>query len=398
MNTASTPHRFRLLALLAVLPLAACQSIVDWISPPPIATPLSLEAQQALVSARLTQIAAVGSAAEHGSAIGGAGASVKAATPAAPENVLVAGQPAPTDSAPPIRFVFPDSGPEAVSAWRPPLYSVPWAPSQYDHFYFIRPIAADQVNWPLPDYRYGGVFFEDEVHTGVDIDAPNGTEVIAAGPGRVMWAGFGLYTQSFNLDDPYGLAVAVRHDFGYGGQALYTIYGHMQEIFVTRGQRLNTGDRIGLTGVTGHTTGPHLHFEVRIGNNDFYTSRNPELWMSPPQGWGILAARVMGSGGEPIHRLAVDVRNQDTGQTWQVITYGAGGATNADPYYKENMVIGDLPAGNYTVSILYESFDHKQDLVIRPGQVTYFRFRGKDGYEVGSPPAPSQSNFTPPTP
>jgi len=89
----------------------------------------------------------------------------------------------------PLRFVFPTPQPAPVSAWRPPLYPTPWAPTPYDHFYFARPIAANEINWPLADYRYGGVFFDNVVHTGVDIPAPRGTPVLAAGPGRVTWAG-----------------------------------------------------------------------------------------------------------------------------------------------------------------------------------------------------------------
>ena len=82
----------------------------------------------------------------------------------------------------PFRFFLPTPGAEPVSGWRPPLYPVPWAVSAYDHFYFARPIAADNVNWPLAEYRYGAVFFAPNiVHTGVDIDAEEGTPILAAG-------------------------------------------------------------------------------------------------------------------------------------------------------------------------------------------------------------------------
>ncbi|MDZ4185369.1 MAG: hypothetical protein U1D97_10375, partial [Desulfuromonadales bacterium] len=70
--------------------------------------------------------------------------------------------------------------------WRPPLSDPPWALSPYDHFYFTRPIAADKVNWPLADYRYGGIFFgADIIHTGIDLPNPRGTPVMAAAPGKV---------------------------------------------------------------------------------------------------------------------------------------------------------------------------------------------------------------------
>ena len=130
------------------------------------------------------------------------------------------------------------------------------------------------------------------MHTGVDIDAPTGTPVIAAASGKVVWVGFGLFSVKGNTADPYGLAVAIRHDFGLNGKRLYTIYAHMRAINVIDGQQLNAGDQIGEVGSTGATTGPHLHFEVRLGRNYFFDTRNPELWMAPPQGRGVLAARI----------------------------------------------------------------------------------------------------------
>lgn len=100
----------------------------------------------------------------------------------------------PTDSEP-LRFTFPTPGAEPISLWRPPLYEAPWALGPFDHFYFVRPIAADEVNWPLADYRYGGIFpGTDIVHTGIDIPVPRGTPVLAAGPGKVIRADYMVYS------------------------------------------------------------------------------------------------------------------------------------------------------------------------------------------------------------
>jgi len=57
---------------------------------------------------------------------------------------------APTPVADPLQFIFPTPAPPPVSAWRPPLYPTPWVPTQQDHFYFARPIGANEINWPLP--------------------------------------------------------------------------------------------------------------------------------------------------------------------------------------------------------------------------------------------------------
>jgi murein DD-endopeptidase MepM/ murein hydrolase activator NlpD len=291
----------------------------------------------------------------------------------------------------PFRFVLPTPGAEPVSGWRPPLYPVPWAVSAYDHFYFARPIAADNVNWPLAEYRYGGVFFAPNiVHTGVDIDAEEGTPILAAGPGTVVSADWGLFSEiPGNVTDPYGMAVVVRHDFGYKGQILYTVYAHMSEIIAVMGQHVETGDVLGLVGDTGVTTGPHLHFEVRMGDNTFYKTYNPELWMAPPQGWGVLVGRLTDDKGNLLYQLPVDVRPMPSEVPLRkVITY-AEGAVNADAFYQENLVLSDLPAGLYKIAFEYEDKRFQFWLDIYPGQVTYFTFNLEDGFAVLPPPVPT---------
>jgi murein DD-endopeptidase MepM/ murein hydrolase activator NlpD len=262
----------------------------------------------------------------------------------------------------------------------------------HDHFYFARPVAADQVNWPAADYRYGGEFFEDVIHTGVDIPVFEGTPVQAAGPGKVVWAGYGIYRGGHDETDPYGLAVTIRHDFGYQDQALYTLYGHLSEIKVVVGQHVETGELLGLSGSTGKVTGPHLHFEVRLGQNDFFTTRNPELWIAPPQGWGVLAGRVMQSNNELLNGQYVIVSAPD-GENWFGKTYGAG-TVNSDPYYQENLAIGDLPAGTYTIRIAYGGVSYSDEVTIVPGLVSYFEFQGWRGF-VHSAPLGSKADNSP---
>ena len=282
----------------------------------------------------------------------------------------------------PIRLMIPTPGNEPVSAWRPPQYPVPLALGEFDHFYFARPIAADVVNWPIASYRYGGTDLSPGItHTGVDIPALAGTPVLASGPGIVTWAGWGLFSSSpDNIRDPYGIAVAIRHDFGYQGKSLYTIYAHLQDVDVSLGQWVNTGERIGLVGETGYTTGPHLHFELRIGKDSYYNTFNPELWIAPAQGWGVMAGKILGSNREPIHSQPVSIRSLDTNQEWTVNTYGPE-AVNPDGYYAENMVISDLPAGSYEVKIsIGGNKADKVELTIRPGRVTYFVYRAAFGF------------------
>jgi murein DD-endopeptidase MepM/ murein hydrolase activator NlpD len=294
-----------------------------------------------------------------------------------------------------LRFTFPTPGPEPVSLWRPPLYEAPWALGPFDHFYFSRPIAADVVNWPLADYRYGGMFLDtDIVHTGIDIPNPRGTPVMAAAAGKVLWAGYGLFTGNNNPNDPYGLAVTIQHDFGYQGQRLFTIYAHLDRIDVVKGQRVEAGQMVGIVGNTGNTTGPHLHFEVRLQRNSFYSTRNPELWLAPPQGWGVLVGRLENNNGTLLMRQSVDVRSKATGHKWTVITYGLV-TVNSDDYYQENLVLSDLPAGDYVIETDFGEETYKAVVTILPGAATYFTFMGKDGFDTEAVPPGGQLEWSP---
>ncbi len=307
----------------------------------------------------------------------------------APEPTQTAAQLAVGVTAEPLRLTLPETGDAPVSLWRPALYRAPWALGPYDHFYFSRPIAADEINWPLADYRYGGIFpgKDDIVHTGIDIGASKGTPIMAAAAGTVVWADWGLFSGAPNENDPYGKAVAIRHDFGWNGKRLYTIYAHMDRIDAAAGQVVQAGDQIGLVGETGNTTGPHLHFEVRVKSNSFYSTLNPELWLAPPQGWGVLVGALKNTNGSILTAQEVLVTSKETGRKWIVRSYGPKVA-NPDPYYQENLVLSDLPAGEYEVLINYLEKNYRHTVSIQPGAITYFTFRGSEGYGDALPPDP----------
>lgn len=296
----------------------------------------------------------------------------------------------------PLRFTLPTPSADYVSAWRPPLVEVPWALSPHDHFYFIRPVTADTVNWPAPDYRYGDLYPDgDTVHTGIDIVADRGTPVIAAADGRISWAGEGLYRGINSADDPYGLAVSIRHDFGYDQRGIYTIYAHMDRVDVKAGQRVKAGDQIGIIGDTGNATGPHLHFEVRVQENTFYTTRNPELWLAPPQGWGVLVGRLIGRYGFPVQAIKVYVTSLEDGNIWSVRTYGPS-SVNGDDFYQENLVLSDLPAGKYRIDFRLNWKDYQYIIEIKPGMVNFFNFNERPGvFSEQVPEINTETIFTP---
>ena len=92
----------------------------------------------------------------------------------------------------------------------------------------------------------------DESHPGIDIAVPLGTPVRASGGGSVTAAGY---------DAAYGLFVLLRHPSGYE-----TMYGHMSRLVAAEGDEVQAGQVIGLSGNSGRSTAPHLHFEIRRDN------------------------------------------------------------------------------------------------------------------------------------
>jgi murein DD-endopeptidase MepM/ murein hydrolase activator NlpD len=88
-------------------------------------------------------------------------------------------------------------------------------------------------------------------HTGVDIAVPANSYIRAAGPGTVRVAG---------VDDVYGQYIVIDH-----GGDLESVYGHASRLYVTAGDRVLRAEVIGLSGSTGRSTAPHLHFEIRRG-------------------------------------------------------------------------------------------------------------------------------------
>jgi murein DD-endopeptidase MepM/ murein hydrolase activator NlpD len=124
--------------------------------------------------------------------------------------------------------------------------------------------AAAWVN-PNPTAAVTSCFGErwGRLHAGVDLAAADHTPIVAAGAGVIVRAG---------VAQGYGNAVLIDHGNGY-----LTHYGHLSEITVRVGQHVATGEQIGLEGSTGHSTGPHLHFEVHRG---FYKNPiEPTRWM-----------------------------------------------------------------------------------------------------------------------
>ena len=115
--------------------------------------------------------------------------------------------------------------------------------------------------WPIPG-RISSGFGDDRLssssggtrpHKGVDISAPPGTTIVAPADGVVSFAG---------RESEYGWLVCLDHGHGYS-----TMFGHLKDFSVKAGDHVRKGQAIGNVGMSGNSTGPHLHYEVRIHGN-----------------------------------------------------------------------------------------------------------------------------------
>jgi murein DD-endopeptidase MepM/ murein hydrolase activator NlpD len=123
----------------------------------------------------------------------------------------------------------------------------------------ISPVA---VNYQLGDgFKFRNihpVLGTPRMHYGQDFEVPYGTDIYATGDGKVLESGWN--------SEGFGNYIVIDH--GYG---LQTTYGHLSEIKVTKGDILKRGDLIGLSGSTGTSSGPHLHYQI----DQFGEHKNP---------------------------------------------------------------------------------------------------------------------------
>ena len=116
--------------------------------------------------------------------------------------------------------------------------------------------------------RIDPVYHVRRFHQGMDFTAPTGTEIFATGNAKVEFAGW---------KQGYGNTVILDHGYGYK-----TLYAHLYKILVRQGQRVRRSDVIALVGNTGKSTGPHLHYEVRLNGravdprNYYFNDLSPE--------------------------------------------------------------------------------------------------------------------------
>lgn len=274
------------------------------------------------------------------------------------------------------------------SEWSPPPLIPPLSrdPLGRDHYFFARPVDSNALTTAgLFYYPFGSDGSNDDliVHHGMDIPNPIGERVRAGGSGTVIFAS-SAEAPIFQNTPSYGNIVVIEHDFGYRGLPLYTIYAHLQAPLVLTGDYVEAGEVIGLLGNTGRVSGPHVHFEVRIGKLDGSLPRygdayNPVLWMVPYVGHGVIAGRVVDGQGNFLQDADVTLRNWGTGlieDTTTTYVFNEGGSdVNPDPEWNENFAFGDIPVGRYEVVATINGVRVAEIVQVLEGQTTFVELK-----------------------
>ena len=261
------------------------------------------------------------------------------------------------------------------------------------HFLFGRPVSPNALaTTPALFYLYGttgqGSY---DVHHGEEFENQLGTPLYAVGDGTVVTAGSDAQpvcgddyktvcgaSLSPDTNGFYGKLIVIRLWQQYKGQSVFVLYGHVNSISVDVGDDLKAGDQVGTTGGEGVAQGGvHLHFETRLGSNDYAHTRNPILWMTPLSGRGALAGRFVDAKGNPVRGANVNLYRADPDTflyTTETYSRDKWPAVNSDDELGENFAMPDLAPGDYIVRISGQPYASR--VTIKAGALTFVSMGG----------------------
>jgi len=252
-----------------------------------------------------------------------------------------------------------------------------------EHFWLEPPFPGGFNQLYSPGYQFGSTGGgRYRIHHGIDIGNPVGTPVLASASGVVIHAGPDNPTLLGPYNDFSGNSVVIRLDrklnTARGEQEVYVLYGHMVSVEVQEGQWVGAGDFLGGVGMTGIAIGPHLHLEVRVGQNSYLHTVNPALWMRPAAYAGTIAVRLLSENGRtwPGAQLSL-FRYEEGGARWYRVieTYPELESIGPGPAGGENGALGHVPAGNYHITANINGEKVGLDITVQAGETTFVELR-----------------------
>lgn len=242
------------------------------------------------------------------------------------------------------------------------------------HFVFQRPILPPGNDNVDLTYLYASTSNgKRDVHHGVEFQNAFGTPIHTAGDGKVVFADSDKTVKFSPWNNFYGNVVIIRH-----ADEMYTLYAHLSAVLVQAGNEVEAGDVIGQVGMSGGATGPHLHFEVRQGGDyvDYFSTQNPELWLSPNPGTGAISITLKTERETNYEHPIVVARLADEGGealfTYYIRSYAKGFEHNA-----EDAALNNLPAGRYKIAFNDSSGLKERIVFVEAGKLTEVFFEMK---------------------
>ena len=252
------------------------------------------------------------------------------------------------------------------------------------HTWFKRPIAPADQPYIDQTYRFGSTMGGNfQPHQGVEFNNADGTPVHAIGDGVVVHSG---------PAERGALTVAIKHNRRLSADGrpffLFSVYYHNFKLLKQVGDRVKAGDVIALVGNTGRATNDHLHLEVHASPFDSTRlivdpdvryppyNTNPELWIEPLPGTGMLAGQVWDSAGKPVEQARIYglVKWQPVETPFSFIeTYGP--RNHSDPVYKEHFGISDVFPGTYVLGVEIGGRRVFREVKVEAGKLTWVEFR-----------------------
>lgn len=250
--------------------------------------------------------------------------------------------------------------------------------------WFSRPIDRADNAFIDQTYRYGSTMGGNfQQHQGVEFNNPDGTPVLAIGAGRVVYAG---------PAEQGALTVAIRHDSTVSGREgplrVFSVYYHNSELLVRVGDRVRSGDRIAKVGNTGRATNDHLHLEVHAVPGDDVTlvvdslqrypayTTNPELWIEPLPGTGIVAGQVVDAAGQAVPQARIyGLVKPDPIETPFSFAETYGDRAHRHPLYGEHFAVSDVLPGTYVLGTEIAGRKVYRRVTVEAGKLTWVVFR-----------------------
>jgi murein DD-endopeptidase MepM/ murein hydrolase activator NlpD len=259
----------------------------------------------------------------------------------------------------------------------------PLPAAEIDHYWLDWAFPPGYNQFYSPNYQFGSTAGgRYRPHHGVDISNPQGSPVIAMATGEVIHAGPDNPTLLGPYNNFYGNSVVILLDRKLatpeGEKDVFLLYGHLSEVHTSRGQQINEGDAVGAVGMTGIAIGPHLHVEVRVGQNSYMTAVNPALWIRQLPGTGTVAVRLLNVEGRSWVGAKVSLlKYEGQGARWvrTIETYRDEERLRSNPLWGENGAISNLDAGNYYIAAEINGEKVGQNITIQAGSTTFVELR-----------------------